>query len=94
MAARRESSRSFLGFLVVLLTFGGVAVVGNAIAPHDKHGAVIFGAVLLGLAAGLAVVGVILALRRATVREPPPRPRPARWTSDGDDRVPRAPAAA
>jgi hypothetical protein len=67
---------TFLGLLVGLLTFGGVALFGTAIAPKDKHGAVIFGAVLLGLAAMIGVAGVILALRRVTVREPPPRPRP------------------
>jgi hypothetical protein len=66
----------FVGFLVALLTFGGVDIVGSAIAPNERHAAVALGAALLGLAAGTAVVGVILAVRKAVLPEPAPQPRP------------------
>lgn len=66
----------FVAVLVALLTFGGVDVIGSAIAPSGKGGSVAFGAFLLGLASGTAVLGVIFLLRRAVLREPPAPPRP------------------
>jgi hypothetical protein len=63
----------FTAFIVALLTFMGADIIANAIAPRDG-GAITFGAIALGVAAGAAVLAVILTLRKAVLPEPPPAP--------------------
>lgn len=69
-----------VGLIVALLIFAAVEILANTIAPAADEGAITWGAVLVGLAAGSAVVGVILVLRDAVVLPPPPKQAPVPTT--------------
>ena len=69
-------------FLIAFLTFVGLEILANALGPDINGGAVFVGSLFLALAAGTAVLTVILAVRRAGLSEPPSPPR-----SDGKAEV-------
>jgi hypothetical protein len=62
--------------VVVLLTWIGAQILINAVSPDVDAGGAAWGALFLGLASGVAVLGVLLTLRSGLLRRPPPEPRP------------------
>jgi len=65
-----------VAIIVGLLVGAGAAVVASAIAPRADGASIGFGAVLLGLGAFVATLGIILAVRSAVLQRPRAKPTP------------------
>jgi hypothetical protein len=70
------TTASVAALFVGLFTFVGALLLASTLAPDAPAAGKVFGSLLLGGAAAIAVFAVIISIRDATLPEPPPSPPP------------------